>query len=137
MSRLIAATCLIASIGGCSAPAPSSCDAGFGSPVQIFALYLGRSISGRSDLTDQEWQAFLDNTVAANLPNGYTVWDANGGWMNPSTHKSVREATKVLLVALPDAPASLVAIDRIRTAYQYEYQQQLVGMTVARACADF
>ncbi|HEY4173450.1 MAG TPA: DUF3574 domain-containing protein [Rhodopila sp.] len=105
--------------------------------MQIFALYLGRSISGRSDLTDQEWQAFLDNTVAANLPNGYTVWDANGGWMNPSTHKSVREATKVLLVALPDAPASLVAIDRIRTAYQYEYQQQLVGMTVARACADF
>ena len=40
-------------------------------------------------------------TVTANLPNGYTVFDANGAWMNPITHRTIREATKMLLVALP------------------------------------
>ena len=137
MFRLIAATCLIAGVGGCTAPPPSSCPAGLGSPVEVFTLFLGRSIPGRGDLTDQEWQAFLANTVTANLPNGYTVWDANGGWMNPVTHKTIHETTKVLLVSLPEAPGSLIVIDRIRTIYQHQYQQQTVGMTVEHACADF
>jgi hypothetical protein len=137
MFRLVTVPCLIASLGGCGASPPSSCAAGFGSPAEIFTLFLGRSVPGRGELTDWEWQAFLDNTVTANLPDGYTVWDASGGWMNPITHKTIRESTKVLLVALPEAPDSLMAIERIRTTYQHEFQQQLVGMTVEHACADF
>jgi hypothetical protein len=105
--------------------------------MAVFTLYLGESIPGRDDLTDKEWRAFLDDTVTGNLPNGYTVFDANGGWMNPATHATVRENTKVLLVALPDGPDSLAAINRIRTAYQTQYRQQLVGMTVEHACGTF
>jgi hypothetical protein len=126
--------CVIASLGGCTAPTGSSCAPGLGSPVAVFTLFFGKAIQGRDALTDKEWQMFLDTTVTANLPNGYTAFDANGGWMNPITRKAVKEGTKVLLVALPNVPASLAAIDRIRTAYQIEFQQQLVGMTVANAC---
>ena len=80
------------------------CAPGFGAPVAIFTLFLGKAIPGREDLTDKEWRAFLDTTVTANLPNGYTVLDANGGWMNPITHKTFNEGTKVLVVALPRCP---------------------------------
>jgi hypothetical protein len=128
---------MIASLNGCGAPSSASCAPGLGTPVEIFTLFLGKAIPGRDDLTDQEWLTFLDNTVTANLPNGYTVWDANGGWMNPVSHQTVKEGTKVLLVALPDAPDSLAAINRIRTAYQVKYQQQLVGMTVEHGCGTF
>ncbi len=57
--------------------------------------------------------------------------------MNPMTHRTIKEATKVLVVALPEVPASLAAINRIRTAYQITFHQQLVGMTVEAGCGEF
>jgi len=137
MSRLLKAVCLVASLNGCAGPAVPSCAAGLGAPATIFSLYFGRAIPGRGDLTDKEWQAFLDKTITANLPNGYTIFDATGGWMNPVTHATINENTKVLLVALPDGPDGLSAINRIRATYQIEFHQQLVGMMVQRGCAAF
>ena len=103
----------------------------------VFTLYLGEAIPGQADLTSQEWQSFLDNTVTPNLPNGYTILNANGGWMNPMTRKTIKEATKILVAALTESPDSLAAIDRIRSAYQIQFDQQLVGMTVQQACGIF
>ena len=103
----------------------------------VFTLFMGRAIPGRDDLTDDEWQAFLDDTVTANLPHGYTLFDADGGWMNPITRQTVKQRTKVLLVALPEAAASLAAINRIRNVYQRRFRQQLVGMTVEHGCGTF
>ena len=137
MPRLIIATCMIAILSGCVAQTSRTCAPGLGPPVLIFTLFLGKAIPGRGDLTDQEWQAFLDSTVTPNLPHGYTVFEANGGWMNPITHRTFGEATKVLLVGLPEVPDSLAAVNRIRTAYQTTFQQQLVGMTVEQGCGQF
>jgi hypothetical protein len=105
--------------------------------MAVFTLYLGKAIPGRRDLTDQEWQSFLDQTVTAALPHGYTILDANGAWMSPTTHRTAREGTKVLIAALPDTKDSLAAVNRVRSEYQAEFNQQLVGMTVEPACATF
>jgi hypothetical protein len=140
MKQSIAAVFLagmIAAVSGCAAPQTPACTPALGHAMVVFSLYFGRSIPARRDLTEQEWQAFLDDTVTANLPNGYTVFDAAGAWMNPMTRKTIREASKVIVVAMPDVPDSLAAINRIRTAYQLEFQQQLVGMTAAPACGSF
>ncbi len=137
MFRLIAAIGLMAACGACSAPGHPLCAPGSGSPMQVFSLFFGEAIPGRGDLTDAEWLAFLESTVSANLPNGYTAFDASGGWMNPVTHRTVRERTKVIVVALPDTPEALAPINRIRAAYQVEFHQQLVGMTVEHACGTF
>jgi hypothetical protein len=131
------AACIIAVLGGCAVQTGGSCAGGLGAPVEVFTLFLGKSVPGRGELTDNEWRTFLDTAVTANLPNGYTVLDGNGGWMNPVTHQTLKEGTKVLLVALPETPDSLAAVNRIRTAYQVQYQQQLVGMTVGYACGEF
>jgi hypothetical protein len=128
---------LIASLGACTGPTRPTCAAGTGRPMALFTLYLGKAIPGRSDLTEQEWQSFLDYTVTFALPSGYTVLDANGAWMSPATHRTVEEATKVLIVALPDTPESLAAVNRVRQGYQTEFHQQLVGMTIEQACATF
>ncbi len=135
--RLVTAFCLAATLASCATQQAPPCAPGVGSPVAVFTLYMGKAIPGRDDLTDQEWQSFLDSTITANLPNGYTVFDARGGWMNPVTHKTIQEGTKVLVVALPEVPASLAAINRIRSAYQAAFQQQLVGMTIEHACGTF
>jgi hypothetical protein len=135
--RAVCLGTLIASQTGC-APTPAVvCSPGLGQPMQVFDLFFGRAIAGRNDLAEKEWQGFLDDTVAVNLPDGYTVMDASGAWMNPITHKTTKEPSSVILVALPDSPESLEAVNRIRTAYQVRFHQQLVGMTVTRACGSF
>ena len=127
---------LVAGLAACTAP-EETCAPGVGSPMVIFSLYMGEAIPGRGDLTDKEWQSFLDNTVTANLPNGYTIFDASGAWMNPITSRTIKEPTKLLIVALPQAPASLAAVNRIRAVYQSKFHQQLVGMTVQQGCGVF
>jgi Protein of unknown function (DUF3574) len=128
---------LAAGLAACMGPMAPSCTPGMGQPVLVFSLFFGKSIPGRGDLTHAEWQQFLDDTVTVNLPNGYTVVDASGAWMNPTTRETIREASKLLIVALPVTPLSLAAVDRIRTAYQARFQQQLVGMTMEHACGSF
>ncbi|WP_428486628.1 DUF3574 domain-containing protein [Rhodopila sp.] len=128
---------MIAALTGCITPPNAVCSPGLGPPMLMFDLFFGRAIAGRSDLTEGEWQDFLDDVVTVNLPNGYTVVDASGAWMNPITHKTITEPSRVILVAMPETPDSLAAINRIRTAYQIRFDQQLVGMTVARACGSF
>jgi hypothetical protein len=137
MSRLFRVISIVAILGGCAGPVVSSCAPGLGAPATVFTLFFGKAIPGRGDLSDKEWQAFLDDTVTTNLPNGYTIFDASGAWMNPMTRKTIKEHTKVLVVALPDGPDSLTAVDRIRSDYQFKFHQQLVGMTVERACGAF
>ena len=137
MFRFITAMCLIASLGGCAGRAGGYCAPGLGPPVVVFTLFLGRAVPGREDVTDKEWTAFLDGTVTANLPNGYTILDASGGWMNPITRRTIKEQTKVLLVALPEVPESLTAINRIRRAYKSRFRQEVVGMTIEHACGSF
>ena len=128
---------LIAGLAGCGAPSGRTCAPGYGAPTAVFTLYLGTAIPGRGDLTDKEWQSFLNDTVTANLPNGYTILDARGAWMNPITRRTIKEPTKILVVALPDVPESLAAANRIRTKYQLEFHQQLVGMITEQACSAF
>jgi hypothetical protein len=140
MNRVIGAIFiggLVFGLGGCTEHGERSCAPGQGVPMAVFTLFFGENIPGRANLTEQEWQLFLDNTVSANLPLGYTVLDAHGAWMNPATHRTIQEPSKVVVAALPDAPASLASIDRVRTGYQLQFQQQLVGMTVEHACAAF
>jgi hypothetical protein len=128
---------LIISLVACTTQARSPCGPGAGAPMAVFTLYLGKAIPGRGDLTDKEWQSFLDDTVTPGLPNGYTILDANGAWMNPANRKTIQEATKVLVAALPNTPDSLTAINRIRMDYQIKFHQQLVGLTVEQACGTF
>jgi hypothetical protein len=137
MHRLSLAFGLIASLAGCATQTGPACAPGFGAPVAVFTLFMGKAIPGRDDLTDNEWRSFVDDTVSVNLPNGFTVFDANGGWRNPLTNRTAQEGTKVLLVALPDSAESRAAVNRVRHEYQLRFRQQLVGMTVENACATF
>jgi Protein of unknown function (DUF3574) len=105
--------------------------------MAVFTLYLGEAIRDRQDLTEREWQSFLDRAVTPVVPDGYTVLDGSGAWRDPAKGTTAREATKILIVALPDTPDSLAAVNRIRAAYQTDFRQLLVGMTVEQACATF
>jgi Protein of unknown function (DUF3574) len=137
-SWVLAGLVLAAPLSACAPPpAQTACRDGFGSPALFVTLYFGRSVPGGGEVSDIEFAAFTEQVLTTNLPNGHTAHDATGAWRNPQTQLTIRERTKVLTVALSDTPESAAAIQRIRTAYQRQFKQLLVGMTVHPACAAF
>jgi len=132
---------LAALVAGCAPPLPAApmarCTPGQGAPMTAFELFFGRSIGGQGEVSDSAWKDFLVRVVTPSLSSGYTVFDATGGWLDPVTDKMVRERTKVLLAVVPDDRSSADAIERIRRAYQRQFHQSSVGMTVMPVCAAF
>lgn len=125
---------------GCTASPDSDakrCAPGRGTPVLAFELFFGRSVPGQGEISERDWNVFVDRVVVPAMPAGFTVYDATGAWMNPKMSKTIRESTKVLQVAMPDTPESMAAIQLVRDRYQVEFRQQLVGMTVATECGSF
>ncbi len=131
----IRSLCLIPLLlSACGAP---RCQPGAGQDMQIFNLYFGRSVAGRAEVSDKEWREFRDQVITSALPNGYTVLDGQGAWMNPRLRTTISEDTKILVVALPDAPESRATINRIRSLWQRRFHQYVVGMTVQTGCGSF
>lgn len=136
--RLVPLLSLLLPLAGCAVSRTvASCAAGGGAPIRMFELYFGRAVDGRGDVTDAEWKMFRDEVISPNLPSGYTVLDGTGAWLNPRTHATVTETTKILIVASPDTAASMASVQRVRAAYEKEFKQVSVGMTTHLACGSF
>ena len=103
----------------------------------MYSLYFGRAVKGRAPVTDREWHEFRDQIITPALPDGYSVLDAEGAWMNPRTHVAIAEATKILVVAMPEASDRLIAVNRIRSSWQHRFHQEVVGMIVQSGCGSF
>lgn len=113
------------------------CPQTFGPPLLVFQLYMGRSMPPFGEVTDKDWDGFVNEIVTPALPNGFTIFDATGGWWNPVTHKTIRERTSVLVAAMPDTAQSVAIVKQIRNDYQVKFHQQSVGLTISPACGSF
>jgi uncharacterized protein YceK len=125
---------LVLLLSGCGSP---RCQPEAGQGMQIYTLYFGRSVRDRAPVSDPEWRNFRNQVITPALPDGYTVLDGQGAWMNPHSRVTIAEATKVLVVALPEAPDNLTVINRIRNSWQHRFHQYVVGMTVQSGCGSF
>jgi hypothetical protein len=125
---------LVLMLSGCGSP---RCQPEAGHAMQIYTLYFGRSVRDRAPVSDKEWRDFRNQVITPSLPDGYTVMDAQGAWMNPHSRVTIAEATKVLVVAMPEAPDNLTVINRIRSSWQHRFHQYVVGMTVQSGCGSF
>jgi Protein of unknown function (DUF3574) len=121
-------------LSGCGIP---RCQPTAGQGMLIYTLYFGLSVAGRTPVSDKEWREFRDQVITPALPDGYTVLDGQGAWMNPRSRVTIAEATKILVVAVPQAPDSLPIINRIRSSWQHRFHQYVVGMTVQSGCGSF
>ena len=125
-------------LAGCAEPGALSrprCLAG--TPSLMVALFFGRSMPDGGMVSDRDWRRFEDQVVARDLPDGFTVLDASGAWRSPQGHATSHEPTRLVLVSLPDRPEALGPVQRVRTAYQARFHQQLVGMSVMQSCGAF
>jgi hypothetical protein len=139
-----AAALLAALLSGCTslaaqqdAPQPYACLLPSEQRMLVAELFFGRNIRGRFPLTDAEWTDFAALVITPNFPDGFTVFDGEGQWQNPTTGVIGREHTKILLVAAkrsPDLPGRLTTVI---DAYTARFHQQSVGLITRDSCGAF
>jgi Protein of unknown function (DUF3574) len=135
--RAIVTSVITLACGCAHAPPQPACADLALKPMLEYQLFFGRGIMARPELTKQEWSEFTADVITPNLPDGFTAFDADGQWMNPTTRRIAKEKTKVLLVVLPGTEAAATAVGAIRDAYRTQFHQQSVGMTVHPVCGAF
>lgn len=106
-------------------------------PMLIVQMYFGQDIEGQGSIPALRWQAFVRKDITPRFPDGLTIYDARGQWMNPKTGAIGREATKVVQMAVPLAPDLNTKIAEVAAAYRSRFHQQSVGVVTSAGCGAF
>jgi hypothetical protein len=122
--------------GGCAVPAPPCLLAGQ-QRMQVIDLFFGRDIAGRGPVTDAEWDDFAARVLTPRFPDGFTVFDAHGQWLNPQTGTIGREASRMVRVAVPLGADVSARVEAVSDAYKVRFRQVAVGVVSSVACARF
>lgn len=105
--------------------------------MEVTELFFGRDIEGRAPLTGEEWADFAAKVLSPNFPDGFTVYDAEGQWLDKATNKIVREPSKVVIIAAEESPDLVKRIDAVTDAYRKRFHQMSVGVISEPVCASF
>ncbi|GAA1678517.1 DUF3574 domain-containing protein [Kribbella yunnanensis] len=78
------------------------------------------------DVSDYQFQKFVDSTVTPRFPDGLTVLSGQGQWKE--TKGIVKERSKLLIIVYPvdGADESSKKIEEIRDLYEKKFQQESV-----------
>ncbi|MFJ6571784.1 DUF3574 domain-containing protein [Streptomyces sp. NPDC091292] len=93
---------------------------------------------GGPAVTDRQFMAFIDTKVTPEFPEGLTVQDGRGQWRDRhGTIERERSYELILLYPAAEARARDARIERIRTAYERQYDQDSVARLDDATRADF
>lgn len=130
-------------LSGCVAPhttatkpvvAASAC--AHGDAMAQTTLYFGMSRPVGPNITEAEWQNFLDQQVTPRFKDGLTVFNAQGQWLG-SNGKVAKEGSRALMLIHPDDKDSNANIETLRTIYKTEFGQESVMRVDTRECVSF
>lgn len=100
-------------------------------------LFFGRGISGGGEVSEAEWQAFLDGEVTPRFPEGLTVVDLTGQWRDQVSGEIVTERSKQLVLFAFEDPQQEEKLLAITGAYREAFQQQAVLASYEPSCVAF
>jgi hypothetical protein len=92
-------------------------------------LFFGRNIKGGGEVSEAEFRDFVDREITPRFPDGLTIFDANGQFLD-SSDLLIKEKTKGVTLILEDTSENELAIDEIIAAYLQQFQQESVLLIV-------
>ncbi|WP_405444088.1 DUF3574 domain-containing protein [Streptomyces avidinii] len=110
-----------------------------GEPYAETRLYFGtQRADGRGTVEEREFMRFLDREITPAFPEGLTLHDGYGQWRGQDG-KIVRETSYEVVLLYPEKEAGerSTRIERIRQAYEDQYQQDSVGRSDDKVSAGF
>lgn len=101
-------------------------------------LFFGLSKADGSEVTDLEFQQFLNREVTPKFPDGLTLLSGRGQFKN-SSGQIIKEPAKLLILIYPleQSSNSSQNIEQIRKAYKIAFQQNSVLRTDESSCVSF
>ncbi len=106
-------------------------------PKLVVRLFFGQSIRGSGLVSHLAWQRFVAETVTPALPEGFTLYDAHGQYLDRATGGVGREPTQVLEVAAEDSEGFRQRIASVMEAYRRRFSQGAVGVVSSVGCGSF
>jgi hypothetical protein len=106
-------------------------------PRIIVQLLFGRGNGDRGGITQADWSGFVANELTPRFPDGFTVIDSTGQWLNPQQGAIIKEDSKVVEIVLPSDTYDAAKIDAVIDAYKHQFKVLSVGLIVQTACVRF
>jgi hypothetical protein len=138
-----AIACLLLAVGlsGPAGAETAAAQPGVACPVSAalmarLELLFGMSRRDAPQISDEEWQSFVDQEVTPRFPDGLTVMQAYGQWRN-SRGIIAKENSRVLLIWYQPKPESDERIEAIRSAYKARFKQESVMRVDSFSCVSF
>ncbi len=137
MSRMLSLSgCLVLlMLSGCASLGAPACPAGLES-MRTAQLFFGRNIGGKPGVSEADFRAFVDQELTPRFPVGLTVLDGGGQWKGDE-NRLIREASKVVVLVLPQNADSSRKLNEAREAYIRRFRQDSVLLVTQQACVDF
>lgn len=137
MMRLapVAAVASVLALGGCATLSAPACPAGQ-EPMRTAQLFFGQNIGGKPGVSQAEFQKFVDEELTPRFPSGLTILDGGGQWKGDE-NRLIREASKVVVLVLPNRIEASLKLNEVRRAYKSRFKQESVLLVTQAACVDF
>jgi hypothetical protein len=137
MMRLasFAAVASVLALGGCASLNPPTCPVGQ-EPMRTAQLFFGQNIGDKPGVTEADFRKFIDQELTPRFPSGLTVLDGGGQWQGDE-NRMIREASKVVVLVLPNGPEAGKKLNDVRKAYKARFKQESVLLITQAACVDF
>ena len=106
---------------------------------EIFArteLLFGLSRADGPDITEQEFQDFIDQQVTPRFPDGLTLLAGNGQFKD-SAGNIIQEGSKLLILLYPFSRDRSALVDEVRAEYKSAFQQESVLRVDEHSCVSF
>lgn len=122
---------------GAAQAAPSICPLRSERPMIEAQLFFGRQIDNRGPVTMKEWSDFAATVIAKVFPEGFTMMDGEGAWLDPESKSEIREDTKIVLIVAKQSRDLAAKLTKVIDAYKARFRQHSVGLVTRQVCAAF
>jgi hypothetical protein len=100
-------------------------------------LFFGLSRDKGPNITDAQFDNFVDHVISDRFPDGLTVLDGSGKFKN-AAGKTIEEPSRlVILLYPPGDPTSSDRIEDIRARYKKRFDQESVLRVDDETCVSF
>ena len=102
-------------------------------------LYFGLSKPDGGKVSKRQWNQFVKTEITPKFPDGSTILNATGNWLDSETKKTIKEPSKVVIICYQQSEKNKQdeALEAVSKKYIELFEQQAVMRVDGRVEVQF